>query len=161
MTAGADTLAISPAARAALAEWLDQRRALDGAAENTIRAYGRDVAGWLGFLALHRGGTEGLAALADVSQGDLRAWMAQARGDGRGARSLSRALSALKSFARWLAERTKDRGAEFLAMTGEHAERAGETALAIDCFEQAGKEALRRFANTAAVAVEAPDTAPP
>jgi predicted ATPase len=43
--------------------------------------------------------------------------------------------------ARWLAERTQGRGAEFLAMTGEHAERAGETALAIDCFEQAGKEA--------------------
>ena len=36
-------------------------------------------------------------------------------------------------------------------MTGEHAERAGETALAIDCFEQAGKEAQRRFANATAV----------
>ena len=54
--------------------------------------------------------------------------------------------------ARWLAERTKGRGAEFLAMTGEHAERAGETALAIDCFEQAGVEAQSRFANAAALA---------
>ena len=53
--------------------------------------------------------------------------------------------------ARWLRERTKGRGAEFLAMTGEHAERAGETALAIDCFEQAGREARERFANAAAV----------
>lgn len=53
--------------------------------------------------------------------------------------------------ARWLTERTQGRGAEFLAMTGEHAERAGETALAIDCFEQAGKEAQKRFANTAAL----------
>ena len=53
--------------------------------------------------------------------------------------------------ARWLAERTKGRGAEFLAMTGEHAERAGETALAIDCFEQAGQEAKKRYANTAAM----------
>jgi hypothetical protein len=33
-------------------------------------------------------------------------------------------------------------------MTGEHAERAGDTALAIDCFEQAGKEARARFATT-------------
>jgi hypothetical protein len=32
-------------------------------------------------------------------------------------------------------------------MTGEHAERAGETALAVDCFEQADKEAQTRFAN--------------
>ena len=113
MTAGADTLAISPAARAALAEWLDQRRALDGAAENTIRAYGRDVAGWLGFLALHRGGTEGLAALADVSQSDLRAWMAHERGRGLGARSLARALSAVKSFTGWLADR---QGADAVAV---------------------------------------------
>ena len=49
------------------------------------------------------------------------------------------------------AERKLGRGAEFLAMTGEHAERAGETALAIDCFEQAGKDAQSRFANAAAV----------
>ncbi|MDP2004422.1 MAG: adenylate/guanylate cyclase domain-containing protein [Rubrivivax sp.] len=54
--------------------------------------------------------------------------------------------------ARWLAERTRGRGAEFLAMTGEHAERAGETSLAIDCFEQAAAEAQERFANTAAQA---------
>ena len=53
--------------------------------------------------------------------------------------------------ARWLTERTKGRGAEFLAMTGVHAERAGETALAVDCFEQAGEDAQKRFANTAAV----------
>ena len=37
-------------------------------------------------------------------------------------------------------------------MTGQHAERAGDTALAIECFEQAGREAEKRFANTAAVA---------
>jgi len=35
-------------------------------------------------------------------------------------------------------------------MTGEHAERAGEVALAVDCFEQAGEQARRRFANAAA-----------
>ena len=52
--------------------------------------------------------------------------------------------------ARWLAARTQGRGAEFLAMTGEHAERAGDTALAVDCFEQAGREACKRFANAAA-----------
>ena len=52
--------------------------------------------------------------------------------------------------ARWLTERTQGRGAEFLAMTGEHAERAGETTLAIDCFDRAAKEARMRFANTAA-----------
>jgi hypothetical protein len=52
--------------------------------------------------------------------------------------------------ARWLSERTQGRGAEFLAMTAEHAERAGDTALAISCFEQAGLQARARFANAAA-----------
>ena len=53
--------------------------------------------------------------------------------------------------ARWLTERTQGRGAEFLAMTGEHAERAGEAALAIDCFDRAANEARQRSANTAAI----------
>jgi class 3 adenylate cyclase/tetratricopeptide (TPR) repeat protein len=54
--------------------------------------------------------------------------------------------------ARWLSAHTQGRGPEFLAMTGEHAERAGDTAWAITCFEQAGREAQKRFANTAAEA---------
>jgi len=58
--------------------------------------------------------------------------------------------------ARWLTERTQPRGAEFLAMTGEHAQRAGQTALAIDCFEQAGKEAQKRFANAGRRSLAAP-----
>ncbi|HSM22518.1 MAG TPA: AAA family ATPase, partial [Rubrivivax sp.] len=53
--------------------------------------------------------------------------------------------------ARWLQARTQGRGAEFLAMTGEHAARAGETALAVDCFEEAGRQASIRCAATTAV----------
>jgi class 3 adenylate cyclase len=53
--------------------------------------------------------------------------------------------------ARWLRERTTGRAPEFLAMTGEHAECAGETALAADCFAQAAAEAQKRFANSAAM----------
>ncbi|MBT9487673.1 MAG: AAA family ATPase [Rubrivivax sp.] len=53
--------------------------------------------------------------------------------------------------AHWLAQRTAGRAPEFLAITGEHAERAGETALAVDCYEQAAREARKRFANAQAV----------
>ena len=98
-------LAISPALRDALSSWLERLRALDGAATNTVAAYGRDVAGFLGFLALHRGGTEGPGAVANLSQTELRAWMAAERGRGLSARSLARALSAVKGFTVWLAER--------------------------------------------------------
>jgi class 3 adenylate cyclase/tetratricopeptide (TPR) repeat protein len=52
--------------------------------------------------------------------------------------------------ARWLQARTQGRGAEFLAMTGEHAARADQTALAIDCFSEAGRQAGTRCATTAA-----------
>lgn len=88
-----------------MAEWLAHLRALDGAAENTLKAYATDVSGYLGFLAQHRGGTEGLRGLVDLPQTDIRAWMAHERGRGVGARSMARALSAVKGFTAWLADR--------------------------------------------------------
>ena len=99
------SLLISPALRDALARWLDHKRALDGAAANTIKAYAADVSGFLGFLAGHRGEVEGLGAVASLPQTDLRAWMAAERARGVSARTLARELSAVKSFTGWLAER--------------------------------------------------------
>ncbi|MBA4351746.1 MAG: recombinase XerC [Rhodobacter sp.] len=99
------TTLISPQQREALDRWLTHLRALDGAAANTITAYGRDVAGYLAFLAAHRGGAEGTAALTTLAIQDIRAWMAHERGRGLSARSLARALSAVKGFTAWLADR--------------------------------------------------------
>ncbi|MFN4170624.1 MAG: tyrosine recombinase XerC [Pseudorhodobacter sp.] len=99
------SLAISPAVRDAMTEWLSHLRGLDGAADNTLKAYGADVAGWLSFLAHHHGGTEGRAGVAAASQSDMRAFMAQERARGVAARSLARSLSAVKGFTAWLAER--------------------------------------------------------
>ena len=97
-------LAISAAHRAALSRWLDQLRALKGAADNTLAAYSRDVAGFLGFLAQHHGGTKGMSALTSVGQSDLRSWMAQSRADGLQPRSLARKLSAVKNFLAFVAD---------------------------------------------------------
>jgi integrase/recombinase XerC len=99
------TTAISPALRAALADWLTHRKALAGASENTLKAYNADVAAYLAFMAGHHGGSEGTAAILAVGPGDMRAWMAQMRGRGVGPRSLARALSAVKGFTAWLADR--------------------------------------------------------
>ena len=96
---------ISPALRDAMARWLDHKRALDGAAAHTLKAYAADVAGFLGFLAGHRGQLEGVGALAGLPQTDLRAWMAAERARGVSARTLARSLSAVKGFSGWLAER--------------------------------------------------------
>ena len=100
-----DSLSLSPAARDAVSGWLAHIRALDGAATNTVTAYAHDVTDYLTFLTQHRGGTEGLRSLACLPQSDLRAWMASVRGRGVSARSLARALSAVKGFTAWLADR--------------------------------------------------------
>jgi integrase/recombinase XerC len=97
---------LSPALGSALAQWLSQLQALEGAAAKTVEAYRRDVARYLRFLATHRGGAEGIAAVARTPQSDLRAWMADERARGLSPRSLARALSAVKGFTAWAADRT-------------------------------------------------------
>ena len=106
MTGAGLTPFLAPALSAALADWLDQIRALQGAAPNTVEAYRRDVSRYLAFLADHQGGAEGLARLAATSQSDLRAWSAWERARGLSPRSLARALSAVKGFTAWAADRT-------------------------------------------------------
>jgi integrase/recombinase XerC len=98
-------LALSPALRDAFATWLTHLQALNGAANNTVTAYAHDVGGFLDFISRHRGTTEGLRSFAIIPQSDLRAWMAHERGRGVSARSLARALSAVKNFTAWLADR--------------------------------------------------------
>lgn len=96
---------LTPGVADALQAWLDHLRGLQGRGQATLDAYRTDVTGFLSFLANHRGGAEGRAGLASVSLTEMRAWMAFERGRGLGPRSLARALSAVKSFYRWLAER--------------------------------------------------------
>ncbi len=83
-----------------------------------MAAYAADVARYLDFLARHRGGAEGVAAVLTVPQTDLRAWMAHERARGLGARSLARALSAVKGFTGWLAEREEVDATAILSARG-------------------------------------------
>jgi len=99
------TLEISPAARDALANWLEGIKALDGASANTLTAYRGDVLDFIAFLTAHHAEAQGLAPLARVTTTDMRSWMAHLRRDDVGARSIARKLSAVKSFYRWLAQR--------------------------------------------------------
>lgn len=96
---------ISAALTDALEAWLAHERAVNGAADNTVRAYHRDVLGFLAFMSDHHGDSHGLGPISRITISDMRSWMAHERGRGVGARSLARALSAVKSFYRWLSDR--------------------------------------------------------
>ncbi len=97
-------VAASEGAEALLRAWLASLAGLQDASTHTITAYQHDVAGFLGFLGQHWGGPAGRATLGEITIRDMRAWMASERARGIEARSLARALSAVKSFYRWLAE---------------------------------------------------------
>ncbi|NOX72200.1 MAG: tyrosine recombinase XerC [Alphaproteobacteria bacterium] len=86
-------------------DWLASVKGLQGAADKTIEAYRRDLSGFLGFLAGYHGDLAACDNLKTVSLRDMRAWMARERTRGVSARSLARALSAIKGFYRWFGQR--------------------------------------------------------
>ena len=123
---------ISPALSAALAQWLAHLRALDGAAENTITAYARDVGGFLAFLTQHKGGSFGPNALTSLTQSDLRSWMAAERARDLSARSLARSLSAVKGFVAYVSEREGGEATTTLSARGPKFRRKLPRPLSID-----------------------------
>ncbi len=99
------SVALTPAVRDLLEAWLTHLKGVRGRAPATLEAYRRDVTGYLAFQATHLGGPPGPRVLRTVSARDIRAWMAAERGRDVSARSLARALSSVKSFYGWWAER--------------------------------------------------------
>ena len=85
-----------------LAGWLRDLGAVRRLSANTLEAYQRDLGQFVTFLAGHTGGAVSLATLRELRAADVRAFMAVRRQDGVEARSLARALSAIKSFFRYL-----------------------------------------------------------
>ncbi len=140
-----NSLAIPPAQRDALARWLDHLRALDAAAENTLIAYAHDVTGFLGFLAVHHGESEGLKAIAKVDQSDLRSWMSYERDRKLSSRSLARALSAVKNFIAWVADRENIDATAVLSQRGPKFRRKLPRPLSVegarDMISQVGEQA--------------------
>ena len=93
---------MAAAARQEFLDWMAHERR---ASPLTVEAYGRDTAAFLGFLTPHLGGEPDLAALAGLRLADFRAWLAREGGEGAGAATRARHLSAVRSFFRFLARR--------------------------------------------------------
>ncbi|MDZ7905433.1 MAG: tyrosine recombinase XerC [Cypionkella sp.] len=108
---------IAPAHSDAMARYLAQLSGVKGASPHTVKAYAQDLRDFLTFIAQHRGGeVASLPALAELPLSDMRAWMAHARAGGLSARSLARALSAVKGFIAWAADENGDDASAALAV---------------------------------------------
>jgi integrase/recombinase XerC len=99
------TLVAAPDLQRAVETWLTYlsvERQLSG---NTSKAYARDVGQFLAFLSGHLNRLPNVAQLGALSARDIRAFLASRRAAGVGSRSLSRSLSALRMFYRFLERR--------------------------------------------------------
>ena len=96
---------IAPGLTDALDRWLAELQGVAGRSTNTIEAYRADLLAFFAFLQDYEGDSLGTAHLSRLDTATMRAWMAHERGRGLGSRSLARALSAVKNFISWLAER--------------------------------------------------------
>jgi len=90
------------AALAGFLDWLAQERQ---ASPLTVEAYAADLRDFLAFLMRHLGAEPTVAALAALSQADLRSWLASDEFAKVGNATRARHLSAVRSFFRFLARR--------------------------------------------------------
>ncbi|MEO1537764.1 MAG: tyrosine recombinase XerC [Pseudomonadota bacterium] len=95
---------ITPGLSDSLDRWLAETGSVRGRADKTVVAYRQDVLAFLHFLQGYEGAGQGRAGIARLTTRTMRAWMAHERGRGLSARSLARALSAVKGFVKWVAE---------------------------------------------------------
>ena len=85
-------------AEAALAGFLSHLAGERRASPRTVDAYRRDIGFLFEFLTGHLGARVTLGHLQALTSADWRAWLAERRRDGVGARTLQRGLSAVRSF---------------------------------------------------------------
>ena len=120
----AAALPAAPDLAATAAAWLVHLAHERRLSARTIEAYGRDARQFLAFLETRFGAPPGIADFADLAPGDLRAFLARRRAEGIEARSLQRALSALKSLARHIARETGQTAAALGAIRAPKADGA-------------------------------------
>lgn len=82
--------------------WLAELTGVRRASDHSVNAYVRDVTTFLGFLFQHQGQTVTLGTLNSIEERDFRAWMAFRRTRGLAQSSNARALSAVRTFFRYL-----------------------------------------------------------
>ena len=107
-------------ARAALAAWLAHLAQERRASPRTVEAYAHAAGRYVSFLEAHRGESLGLSDMGGITAGELRAWLAHLRGGETplSPRSLSQALSAVRTFHRYLDRRLDTPNAQIAIVRG-------------------------------------------
>jgi integrase/recombinase XerC len=123
--------------------YLGQERRL---AAKTLESYGRDVRQFHDFLSERLGHAPSAGDFAALKPADLRAFLAARRADGVDARSLQRALSALRGLAKYLERAGAGRASAFSALRSPKAGRrlprplaAGDARAVADVETRAGE----------------------
>ena len=100
-------MAASLSAEQARAAWLQHLAHERRASPRTLEAYGFAAARYIAFLERHRGEALRVPDLATVTAAEVRAWLAHLRAGDHplSPRSLSQALSAIRTFHRFLDRR--------------------------------------------------------
>ncbi|NDC59500.1 MAG: tyrosine recombinase XerC [Alphaproteobacteria bacterium] len=157
-TQGRNPLRTTPAEQALalfIAYLADEKRF----AAKSIEAYQRDLSAFLGFLNGHFGEAIRVSHLESLLPSDLRAYLAhRRRGDDKlGDRSIARALSAIRSFYRWLDTRGGIANARLALVRGPRLKPllprpVSETA-AVALIEEAGEDAAEPWISARDAAV--------
>jgi len=95
----------SPYVREAVEAWLAYLTVERQLAVNTAEAYERDISQFLAFLARKLNRLPDMKQLLALEARDVRGFLAARRSEGVGSRSLSRSLSALRMFYKYLERR--------------------------------------------------------
>jgi integrase/recombinase XerC len=103
--AKAPGIAGTPYLREAVEDWLAYLTVERQLAANTAEAYERDISQFLAFFARRQNSLPDMKQLFALSARDVRAFLAARRSEGVGSRSLSRSLSALRMFYKFLERR--------------------------------------------------------
>jgi len=96
------TFLAEPGLLAALDHWRDWLTHERRTSNNTIDAYGRDVAAFLGFLSKHLGYAPGLKDLDGLRAADFRSYLAARQARGLARTSTARAFSTIRNLFRYL-----------------------------------------------------------
>ncbi|MGZ3402695.1 MAG: tyrosine recombinase XerC [Phenylobacterium sp.] len=107
-------------AREALALWMEHLAHERRSSPRTLEAYGFAARRYIAFLEQHRGEAISLATLGGLSAGEVRAWLAHLRSGDHplSPRSLSQALSAIRSFHGFLDRRLNTPNAAIALVRG-------------------------------------------